>query len=137
MHRTLKGGETARWREYELKIHHLPGQTLFAMGLEVVASEKFRLIVQTASRQPLDGDARFMLKQRLMGMYDRAIDLSEHFEAGQPDDHPGQNRKDLFHHLPPLRGALHLFYEGRPGRVNRAVPAPASPAVARRSRTRA
>lgn len=58
----------------------------FAMGLEVVASEKFRLIVQTASRQPLDGDARFMLKQRLMGMYDRAIDLSEHFEAGQPDD---------------------------------------------------
>lgn len=58
----------------------------FAMGLEVVASEKFRLIVQTASRQPLDGDARFMLKQRLMGMYDRAIDLSEHFETGQPDD---------------------------------------------------
>ena len=58
----------------------------FATGLEVVASEKFRLIVQTASRQPLDGDARFMLKQRLMGMYDRAIDLSEHFEAGQPDD---------------------------------------------------
>lgn len=58
----------------------------FAMGLEVVASEKFRLIVRTASCQPLDGDARFMLKQRLMGMYDRAIDLSEHFEAGQPDD---------------------------------------------------
>ena len=58
----------------------------FAMGLEVVASEKFRLIVQTASRQPLDGDARVMLKQRLMGMYDRAIDLSEHFETGQPDD---------------------------------------------------
>ncbi|UUZ77296.1 integrase domain-containing protein [Polaromonas sp. P1(28)-13] len=58
----------------------------FAMGLEVEASEKFRLIVQTSSRQPLDGDARFMLKQRLIGMYDRAIDLSEHFEAGQPDD---------------------------------------------------
>ncbi|ABE43497.1 integrase domain-containing protein [Polaromonas sp. JS666] len=58
----------------------------FAMGLPVEASEKFRLIVQTASRQPLDGDARSMLKQRLMGMYDRAIDLSEHFEAGQPDD---------------------------------------------------
>jgi site-specific recombinase XerC len=58
----------------------------FAMGLAVEASEKFRLIVQTASRQPLDGDARVMLKQRLMGMYDRAIDLSEHFEAGQPDD---------------------------------------------------
>lgn len=58
----------------------------FAMGLPVEASEKFRLIVQTASRQPLDGDARVMLKQRLMGMYDRAIDLSEHFETGQPDD---------------------------------------------------
>ena len=58
----------------------------FALGLEGYASEKFRLIVQTASRQPLDGDARSMLKQRLMGMYDRAIDLSEHFEAGSPDD---------------------------------------------------
>lgn len=58
----------------------------FAMGLEVDANEKFRLIVQTANRQPLDNDSRFMLKQRLMGMYDRAIDLSEFFEAGQPDD---------------------------------------------------
>jgi|JI6StandDraft_1071083.scaffolds.fasta_scaffold16214_3 site-specific recombinase XerC len=58
----------------------------FAMGLEVSAEEKLRVIVQTASRQPLDNDSRFMLKQRLMGMYDRAIDLSEHFEAGVPDD---------------------------------------------------
>lgn len=58
----------------------------FAMGLEVDSTEKFRLIVQTVNRQPLEGDARFMLKQRLMGMYDRAIDLSEHFEEGVPDD---------------------------------------------------
>ena len=58
----------------------------FAMGLEVSPEEKLRVIVQTASRLPLDKDSRFMLKQRLMGMYDRSIDLSEHFEAGQPDD---------------------------------------------------
>lgn len=58
----------------------------FAMGLEVSAEEKLRIIVKTASNQPLNNDSRFMLKQRLMGMYDRAIDLSEHFEAGQPDD---------------------------------------------------
>ncbi|MES2361180.1 MAG: integrase domain-containing protein [Pseudomonadota bacterium] len=58
----------------------------FALGLEVDANEKFRLIVQSASRQPMDDDARFMLIQRLMGMYDRGIDLSEHFGTGQPDD---------------------------------------------------
>ena len=58
----------------------------FALGLDVDASEKFRLIVQTASRQPLDSDALFMLNQRLMGMYDRGIDLSEHFAADRPND---------------------------------------------------
>lgn len=58
----------------------------FAMGLEVSAEEQLRVIVQTNNHQPLDNDSRFMLKQRLMSMYDRAIDLSERFEAGQPDD---------------------------------------------------
>jgi site-specific recombinase XerC len=58
----------------------------FAMGLEVDVNEKLRLIVQSATRQPLDADTHFMLKQRLMGMYDRAIDLSEHFQTGQPDE---------------------------------------------------
>lgn len=33
--RRLKHEETVTWREYRLKIYHLPGQTLFAMGLEV------------------------------------------------------------------------------------------------------
>jgi glyoxylase-like metal-dependent hydrolase (beta-lactamase superfamily II) len=33
--RSLKDGEVVRWHEYELKIHHLPGQTIFGMGLEV------------------------------------------------------------------------------------------------------
>lgn len=32
--RSLKEGEVIRWHEYELKIHHLPGQTVFAMGVE-------------------------------------------------------------------------------------------------------
>jgi glyoxylase-like metal-dependent hydrolase (beta-lactamase superfamily II) len=38
--RRLKDGETVAWREYRLTIHHLPGQTRFAMGLEVVVDGK-------------------------------------------------------------------------------------------------
>lgn len=34
--RPLKDGEVVRWHEYELKVHHLPGQTVFGLGLEVV-----------------------------------------------------------------------------------------------------
>ena len=41
--RRLKHGETVAWREYRLKVHHLPGQTLFAMGLEVDVDCKKRL----------------------------------------------------------------------------------------------
>lgn len=33
--RPLRDGETLRWHEYELKFHHLPGQTVFGMGVEV------------------------------------------------------------------------------------------------------
>ena len=33
--RPLKDKDVVRWHEYELKIHHLPGQTTFAMGVEV------------------------------------------------------------------------------------------------------
>ncbi len=33
--RKLKDGEVVRWHEYELKIHHLPGQTVFGLGVEV------------------------------------------------------------------------------------------------------
>lgn len=33
--RSLKDGEVIHWHEYELKIHRLPGQTVFAMGVEV------------------------------------------------------------------------------------------------------
>jgi glyoxylase-like metal-dependent hydrolase (beta-lactamase superfamily II) len=38
--RRLKAGQTVTWREYELKIHHQPGQTVFAMGVEVVVDGK-------------------------------------------------------------------------------------------------
>ena len=58
----------------------------FALGLEVSAEEKLRLIVQTRNRQPLESDARTRLKNELSAMYDRAIDLSEHFDAGSPED---------------------------------------------------
>jgi glyoxylase-like metal-dependent hydrolase (beta-lactamase superfamily II) len=33
--RPMKDGETVTWREYRLKFHHLPGQTTFAMGVEI------------------------------------------------------------------------------------------------------
>jgi glyoxylase-like metal-dependent hydrolase (beta-lactamase superfamily II) len=33
--RVLRDGETVEWREYRLRIHHLPGQTRFTMGIEV------------------------------------------------------------------------------------------------------
>jgi glyoxylase-like metal-dependent hydrolase (beta-lactamase superfamily II) len=39
-HRVLKDGQTVRWHEYELKIHHLPGQTRFAMGIEAVIDSR-------------------------------------------------------------------------------------------------
>jgi glyoxylase-like metal-dependent hydrolase (beta-lactamase superfamily II) len=38
--RRLEDGQTVTWREYRLKIHHLPGQTWFAMGVEVVVDGK-------------------------------------------------------------------------------------------------
>jgi glyoxylase-like metal-dependent hydrolase (beta-lactamase superfamily II) len=38
--REFRDGEVVRWREYELKIHHLPGQTEFAMGVETTIDGK-------------------------------------------------------------------------------------------------
>jgi glyoxylase-like metal-dependent hydrolase (beta-lactamase superfamily II) len=38
--RRLEAGQTVTWREYELKVHHQPGQTAFAMGVEVVVDGK-------------------------------------------------------------------------------------------------
>jgi glyoxylase-like metal-dependent hydrolase (beta-lactamase superfamily II) len=38
--RRLEDGQTVNWREYRLRIHHQPGQTLFAMGVEVVVDGK-------------------------------------------------------------------------------------------------
>lgn len=32
--RKLRDGDVVRWHEYELKIHHLPGQTVFHQGVE-------------------------------------------------------------------------------------------------------
>lgn len=38
--RRLRDGETARWREYELRFVHLPGQSEFTMGVETVIDGK-------------------------------------------------------------------------------------------------
>ena len=38
--RRLREGDVVRWHEYELKIHHLPGQTVFGIGVEVTVDER-------------------------------------------------------------------------------------------------
>ena len=38
--RTFADGEVIRWHEYSLRFHHLPGQTTFAMGVEVTVDGK-------------------------------------------------------------------------------------------------
>jgi glyoxylase-like metal-dependent hydrolase (beta-lactamase superfamily II) len=38
--RRLKHEQTVEWREYRLKISHLPGQTVFTMGIEVKVDDK-------------------------------------------------------------------------------------------------
>lgn len=38
--RQFKEGETATWREYTFKFHHLPGQTYYTMGVETVIDGK-------------------------------------------------------------------------------------------------
>jgi len=38
--RRLKDGDTADWREYHFRFHHLPGQTEFTMGVETVIDGK-------------------------------------------------------------------------------------------------
>jgi glyoxylase-like metal-dependent hydrolase (beta-lactamase superfamily II) len=38
--RRLSAGETVHWREFQLKIHHLPGQTYFTMGIEILIDGK-------------------------------------------------------------------------------------------------
>jgi hypothetical protein len=40
VHRRLRDGETARWREYTLRFHFLPGQTLFTMGVDTTIDGK-------------------------------------------------------------------------------------------------
>jgi glyoxylase-like metal-dependent hydrolase (beta-lactamase superfamily II) len=40
IHRRLRDGETARWREYTFRFHFLPGQTLFTMGVETTIDGK-------------------------------------------------------------------------------------------------
>lgn len=56
-----------------------------ADGLELSDKDRLRIIVQTPTCQPLESDTRLALKQRLAQIYTRAIDLSEHFDAGQPE----------------------------------------------------
>lgn len=58
----------------------------FAQGLDIDQNEKLRLIVRTRDGRPIPVNDRFLLKQRLMSLYSRGVDLSEHFEDGQPDD---------------------------------------------------
>jgi glyoxylase-like metal-dependent hydrolase (beta-lactamase superfamily II) len=38
--RRFRDGETATWREYSFRFHHLPGQTLFTMGVETTIDGK-------------------------------------------------------------------------------------------------
>src|SRR5262245_21510669 len=38
--RTLRDGDTASWREYRFQFHHLPGQSLYTMGVETVIDGK-------------------------------------------------------------------------------------------------
>lgn len=38
--RRLKDGDSATWREYRFRFHHLPGQSLFTMGMEAVIDGK-------------------------------------------------------------------------------------------------
>jgi glyoxylase-like metal-dependent hydrolase (beta-lactamase superfamily II) len=38
--RRFKDGETAAWREYRFRFHHLPGQSLFTMGVETTIDGK-------------------------------------------------------------------------------------------------
>lgn len=38
--RRFKDGETATWREYRFRFHHLPGQSLFTMGVETTIDGK-------------------------------------------------------------------------------------------------
>jgi glyoxylase-like metal-dependent hydrolase (beta-lactamase superfamily II) len=38
--RRLRDGETATWREYRFRFHHLPGQTEFTMGVETTIDGK-------------------------------------------------------------------------------------------------
>jgi glyoxylase-like metal-dependent hydrolase (beta-lactamase superfamily II) len=38
--RLLKDGETATWREYRFRFHHLPGQSEFTMGVETLIDGK-------------------------------------------------------------------------------------------------
>jgi glyoxylase-like metal-dependent hydrolase (beta-lactamase superfamily II) len=38
--RRIKDGGTLRWREYQFRFHHLPGQTEFTMGVETVIDGK-------------------------------------------------------------------------------------------------
>jgi len=40
VHRQLRDGETARWREYSFRFHFLPGQTLYTMGVETTIDGK-------------------------------------------------------------------------------------------------
>jgi site-specific recombinase XerD len=78
----------------------------FAAGKEVDADEKLRLIVRRKDGKALTAIQRASLNEALTPLLSRAVDLSDHVQAGEPDDalalslRLATNQKDQFenHH---------------------------------------
>lgn len=58
----------------------------FAQGLEVDKTEALRLIVRTHDGRPLNDNRLYALTQGLLAIYERGIDLSQHFSDSPPND---------------------------------------------------
>jgi site-specific recombinase XerC len=58
----------------------------FAEGRAVGPHEKLRLILAPAPGVNLDANQRFVLKNALNEIYRRGVDMSMHYEQGDPDD---------------------------------------------------
>lgn len=85
MERTEENPEFQKvMRDAGIRLAWLGGH--IAEGLELNANDKLRLIVRPANDRPLDTNGSFMLKQALLGMFARGVDLSEHFQDSSPDD---------------------------------------------------
>jgi integrase len=58
----------------------------FAAGVPVGPTEKMRLFVSTSDLKPLDDNTLFLLKNELITVLNRGVDLTEHFRTTAPDD---------------------------------------------------